>query len=176
MATQKSSVTASFTVSFSSSSADSILVAEVDDRSPDEGGLNDSTSFSPGDPVWYLIYTGPNVTVVDQIHSWGTHSAGGQLSVHKTETLTFMTPDQLEQSLKYPVQTVESWTWMGNSSVGSPKFNGNKVTVAKTSAYGVGILQVKYTAQANSFKLTHAPLGFPEYEIATLVVGKIDNG
>ena len=44
--------------------------AEVDDREVANGGLNSKTSFfATGDPVAYLIFRGPGVTVDDQIHS-----------------------------------------------------------------------------------------------------------
>ena len=51
MATKK--ITTSFTVTFSSSSSDGILIAEVDEREVADGGLNTKTSFAPGDAVAY---------------------------------------------------------------------------------------------------------------------------
>lgn len=167
-------ITTSFTVSFTSSDANGILIAEVDNRDVADGGLNSKTSFAPGDTVYYLIYKGPGVVVDAQYHSWGQHSAVSTgLSIPQEEILTFMAPDDLAQTVKYPVDTIDSWEWLGNTTFDTPKFNGQDISVNQPSGstYGVGILKVKYTTKADAYKLTHAPLGYPEYEIATLVVG-----
>lgn len=172
MASKK--ITTSFTVTFTSPDSEGILLAEVDDREVANGGLNSKTSFAPGDPVAYLIFRGPGVTVDDQIHSYGGHtSLGAQVLVEKEESLTFYGPDQLEQTLKYPVNSIVSYEWIGNSQFNTPKFNGQTVSVTLPASitYAAGILKVKYKSKADPYKLVHAPLGYPEYEIATLVVG-----
>lgn len=172
MATSK--ITASFTVTFSSPDSEGILLAEVDDREVADGGLNSKTSFAPGDPVAYLVFRGTGVTVDDQYHSYGSHtSLGSAVTVEKEESLTFYGPDQLEQTLKYPVSSIISYEWIGNSSFNTPKFNGQSVSVTTPASviYAAGILNVKYKSKADPYRLIHAPLGYPEYEIATLVVG-----
>ena len=65
MATKK--ITTSFTVTFSSSSSDGILIAEVDEREVAEGGLNTKTSFAPGDAVAYLVFRGTGIVTGKQI-------------------------------------------------------------------------------------------------------------
>lgn len=167
-------VTASFTVTFTTSETDGILKAEVDDRDPADGGLNAKTSFAPGDPVVYLIFKGEGVTVNSQLHSYGSHvSLSSGISVTKEETKTFYGPDQLSQDLDYPVSSITSWEWIGDSSLGTPKFNDQTITVTLPTGttYAVGVLKVTYISKADAYRLTHAPLGIPEYEIATLVVG-----
>lgn len=167
-------ITTSFTVSFTSSDANGILIAEVDNRDVADGGLNSKTSFAPGDTVFYLIFKGPGVVVNDQYHSWGQHVAVSTgLDIPQEEILTFMTPDEISQTVKYPVDTIDSWEWIGNSALGTPKFNGQEISVNQPNdtTYAVGILKVNYTAKADAYKLTHSPLGYTEYEIATLVVG-----
>lgn len=167
-------VTTTFTVSFTTPDSSGILLAEVDDRDPADGGLNTKTSFAPGDPVVYLVFCGEGVTLNAQYHSWGSHSGmGAGVSVLKEEMLTFYGPDQLSQTLKYPVESIDTFEWVGNSVFGNPKFNGQNVEVslASGSTYGVGVLKVSYYTVGLPFKLVHAPLGYPEYEIATLVVG-----
>lgn len=167
-------VTTTFTVSFTTPDSDGILIAEVDDRSVADGGLNTKTSFAPGDPVVYLVFCGPGVTIDAQYHSYGSHSPmGGGVTVTKEEMLTFTGPDSLTQSLKYPVKSIITSEWVGNSAFSNPKFNGQQVevTLPKGSTYGIGVLKVNYEASGFPFKLSHAPLGYPEYEIATLVVG-----
>ena len=175
MATKK--ITTSFTVTFSSSSNDGILIAEVDEREVADGGLNTKTSFAPGDAVAYLIFRGTGVTIDDQYHSYGSHvSLGAQIPITKEESVTFYGPDQLEQTLKYPVHAIVSYEWVGNSPFGTPKFNNQTVSVKLPTSvtYAAAILKVKYTSMADPFKLVHAPLGYTEYEIATLVVGTYD--
>lgn len=172
MATNK--VTTSFTVSFSTSDSDEgILVAEVDDRDPEDGGLNEDTSFKPGEDVVYLVYAGPGVTVVGQYHSWGSHVGGGLHTVTQEEDVTFMSPDSLEQSLKYPVNDLVSLEALGNAYPGgAPVLVGNSLVVKKTAdTYGVGVYRVTYTSTGRAYTLKHAPLGVSEYEIATQVVG-----
>lgn len=174
MATKK--ITTSFTVAFSTPDAekDGILIAEVDDRPPEEGGLNPTTSFTPGMDVIYLIYCGPGVSVDKQIHSWGSHvDHSSPVIVDQEEDVTFFSPDQLEQSLKYPVKSITSIDVVGISGVGAPVIKGNTLTAGKSGGdgYGVGIYKIKYKTSGSAYVLKHAPLGFPEYEIATLVVG-----
>lgn len=173
MATAKK-ITTSFNVTFTSPDSAGILIAEVDGRDPADGGLNSKTSFVPGDSVIFLIYQGEHVTLDEIIHSWGSSSLfQSGVSVNQEETLTFTSPDSLSQTLKYPVDSIQSYQWLGNSTLGNPKIDGNTITcaIAGGSKYGIGVLRVNYTAKGNAYKLTHAPLGYATYDIATLVVG-----
>lgn len=134
--------TASLTVNFSigtNADTDSHLSAEVDNR---EDGLNcGNTNFEPGDPVWWLLYKGPQIGNLSITSSMGTNT-GGLKPVQDiiindppndpvdSEYLTF-TDEDLKATVKYPIKT-GSYTggrWIGNGPLtGQPAPTVNEET------------------------------------------------
>ena len=81
-----------------------------------------------------------------------------------------MVRDQLERTLKYPVNSIVSYEWIGNSQFNTPKFNGQTVSVTLPASITYAEFWVKVQIRTDPYKLVHAPLGYP-VQIATLVVG-----
>lgn len=173
MALAKGVVTANFSVTFSKGDGGSILIAEIDDR--EDGKNGGDTSFAPGEDAYFLIFLGTNVSLVGIYPSLGSTGLIEASSKTVTETLTFYKPENLTADLKYPVQSLVSVTWLGNT-LGNYVLDGQTIRVTpdpNSGTYAAGVLEVQYISPCFVYKLNHAPLSVNEYEIAILVVGQV---
>ena len=166
-------VTASLTISFSStSSTQGGIILEVDDRDVAEGGLNGgNTSFKPGDAVYYLMYVSDNVTINQHAVTAGTKTsqASGTRVVTK-EYVTFT--DSSEGSLKYPASTGVTFTWIGNAIRTDGGSSGVTISLDNVGKQSVrlsgkvaGILRADYSASYQAFKLSNVPLDIDQVMI-----------
>ena len=167
-------VTVNFSVSFAVPGLDGILKAEVDGRTPEDGGKNLTTSFVPGDNVWCLVYTGPGVTVIDSITSFGNFpcsGSGGSEVVKQEEIMTFQAPDGLTQTLSYPASSI-NLKWLGNTMSYTFDADTCTITAKSTKSRDIAVAKVTYTSHAMAVQLTGTKIvGEFEYEIAVLLIG-----
>lgn len=149
-------ITASLVVNFQADTGAATsggLVLEIDDRSTEEGGLNaGKTSFRPGDPAVYLLYQADNVKLLQHLVTAGGTSGVGGGNRNVTEYLTFS--GSREASLRYPSAGGVSMSWLGR--VGGAATMADQQTV-QLPADGVGILQVRYQASYQAFRLSGVP-------------------
>ena len=163
-------VTASIVVSFGKDAdSDAILIAEVDDRSLQEGGLNNGrTQFLPGDTVTYLVYK-HKLSSTTHKSSAGTISQGlVNRSRQIEEVVTFF--DTVEGSVRYPIYSLDSVEWLGNN-LGAMAAPGG--TQLRAATPGVGVAIVKYTAQFDVWRLNSPSQinGRDSFDIGILVTG-----
>ena len=147
-----SSVTTSLLISFTpeSESESAVLVAEVDSR---EDGLNNGdTTFRPGDPIYYLTYAGPGVSIVQQIATAGGIASVGGGNRQVTETVTWA--NVRDASVSYPVAGGLSIAWCGRNP-GKAALSGSK-TLRLPDA-GVGVAKVTYTTAYHAWRLSGVP-------------------
>lgn len=166
-------VTTSIVVQFSTGSEDGVLTVEVDDRDAAQGGLNGGkTSFVPGDTVFLLLYKSSNVTLQAALASIGSLSAGQQVTISKTEDVTFA--GETEASVRYPVLPGSlSYQWIGASLGAVSVISENKVRIPAPPAnsYPVGIARVTYDTRATAYRLQHSDPGLSEYGIVAFFAG-----
>lgn len=163
-------VTASLVVSFGQdATADALLIAEVDNRSFSEGGLNNGkTQFLPGDSVNYLLYQHRIASTTHRPSAGSVVKVGsGQRQVE--EVVTFL--DTVDGSVRYPIYTLDSVEWLGNN-LGSMSAPGGQAL--RCSTPGVGVAIVKYTAKFEVYRLNSPSQinGRDSFDIAVLIVGQ----
>ena len=165
-------VSISFNVSFSTTET-GILIIEVDGR---EDGFNKgkTSGFFPGQSVGLLLYKGPKIITKAVNSSSGRVSFGGSVLVEQEETLTFSSPDNLTNSLKYPLNSILERRWLGNELGAVEVKDDNSLRVRTQSKYGVGVYYIKYLASAQTGILSAPALDLKSYEIAVQVVGTFD--
>lgn len=148
-------ITTSIVISFSTTT-DSILKAEIDDRTATDGGYNNGeTSFAPGDEPVFLLYKSTNVTVVQRIVSEGTLSSLGTPTIRKVEQLQFA--QEKSSAMSYPYVSGFSIRRQSPSMPVATRV-GNTVNLA---APGVGIIEVEYFTQAEAIKVRGASGDLP---------------
>ena len=143
-------ITTSIVINFNAQT-DSILKAEIDDRTTAEGGYNGGgTSFVPGDEPAFLLYKSDNVTVLAKLVSEGTLQTLGTPTIRKTEQLQFA--NEKSASLSYPY--VGGFTVV-RASPGMPTgtLNGNNYVL---SSQAVGIVEVSYITRAEAIRVRSA--------------------
>lgn len=173
MATTDNRVTASLTISFSSTTSNQGgIILEVDGRDVSEGGLNGgNTSFKPGDSVYYLMYHADNVSITQHVVTSGTKSSApaGTRDVEK-EYITFT--DSSEGSLQYPATSGVTFAWVGNAIRTDGGNSGVSITLdsldhqsIRLSGKVAGILRADYSANYQAFKLSNVPLDIDQVMI-----------
>lgn len=163
-------VNTSFQISFGSGSDPSRghLSAEIDAR-PE--GLNaGKTRFVPGDVAHFLVYKSSNVQYDPPVPSAGSVSGGGSLIVEKEDDIAF--PDTDTASLPVPATGIVSVTWLG-TSLGAVALQDPQTV--KSSAKGVAVARIKYTAQANAHALASpaSVAGLTDFSILVYILGRI---
>lgn len=166
-------ITTSIVVQFSAGSEGGVLIVEVDDRDATAGGLNGGkTSFLPGDTVNLLLYRSSNVTLLAALASIGSLSAGSQVTISKTEDVTFA--GETEASVRYPILPGSlSYQWIGASQGAVTVVGENNVRIPAPPAnsYAVGIARVTYNTRATVYRLQHSDPGLSEYGIVAFFAG-----
>ena len=159
-----SRITASLTVSFSSSSSENAgLVLEVDDR--DDGLNHGKTSFKPGDNVYYLLYKPSDCDITHHLLTAGSKSSvgSGTRSLTGTNADIISFTDSDSATLHYPAHSAVTFTWIGHyertddssSSISISMTNEQTVTL---SGKVVGLLKCEYTSAYSAFRLHGVPL------------------
>ena len=151
-------------------SAAAHLSAEIDSR-PD--GLNGGkTSFLPGDRVGILVFKTPNVAVSAIECSSGSISTGGNVTVTRSEELTFANSDTA--NLSVPASGALSTRWMGRS-LGTLSVAGDEPTAVRASSRGIGVARVSFPAQADSYWLNSPATidGLTDFSIVVVIVGEV---
>lgn len=163
-------VTASLVVQLGGGAgAGGLLKAEIDDRS--DGFNNGDTDFRPGDPVYYLVYTGSNTRVSAQQSTLGAISSVGKYTRDVEEVISFA--NARTASLSYPVSSGLSVTWMGPSP-GVAQLQGDDELVLP--AAGLGIATVKYKTAFEAFRLSNLPgtvNGEQSYSVLIVITGEV---
>ncbi len=147
-------VTATLNVSFTTqdgSGEDQLpLILEIDSR---EDGLNGgSTTFRPGDTVYYLLHKAASLSITEHSSTEGSISSAGSGTRQETEDLTFA--NAKEASVRYPVSSIASMTWLGVSPGTASLVNDNTITIPSP---GFGLLRVVYNANYNAYSLSSVP-------------------
>lgn len=148
-------ITTSIVINFNAQ-ADSILKAEIDDRTTAEGGYNGGeTNFVPGDEPVFLLYKSSNVTVSTKIVSEGSLQTLGNPTVRKTEQLQYANEKAAE--LSYPYVGGLS---IERASPGMPTgiLAGNSYVLPSQA---VGIIEVSYLTRAEAIRVRGASGDLP---------------
>jgi hypothetical protein len=162
-------VVATLNVSFEDDSDGTrgVLKLERDDR---EDGLNGGdTRFSPGDDAYYFLFKDTNVTVIHHDTTAGGKSGSGSGTKAIDENITFSNSDT--SSLGYPPDGSVTMSWLGRSfeirgtqvlsNTSLPEINGSELKMPGGKKV-VGLLNCKYNATGDLFKLSGVPVDFPE--------------
>lgn len=147
-------VTATLNVTFTAddgSGANQLpLILEIDSR---EDGLNGgSTSFRPGDTVYYLLHKAASLSIIEHSATEGSISSAGGGTRRETETLTFS--DAKEASVRYPVSSIVSMSWLGTSPGTASLVDDTTITIPSP---GFGLLRVVYDASYSAYSLSSVP-------------------
>ena len=166
-------VTANITVSFGAdggAAGDGHLSAEVDNRATGLNGGN--TQFEPGDTAYFLVFRSDNVRI-DSVQSSAGSIIGATVgTVTREEDLSFADVDSA--TLRVPASGITSIIWLGRS-LGGLSLQADGVTV-KTSARGVGVARVTYTAKnvhAYGLAAPSSVAGLTDFSILVFVAGSI---
>ena len=148
--------TTSLVVNFTTSGDDSIS-AEIDSRT--DGFNSGKTSFGPGDEPAFLVF-GPVGFIIDTIRTTlgGITSLGGA-SIEETEDLNFA--GETSAALAKVSGSITSAQWIGNSP-GTATLQADKKTFKIPNPpagqkAGIGVLRVKYMANAYAYRLVGVP-------------------
>ena len=150
-----SPITTSIVINFNATT-DSILKAEIDDRTTTEGGYNGGeTNFVPGDKPAFLLYKSSNVTVSTKLVSEGTLQVLGNPVIKKTEQLQYANEKSAELSYPYV-----SGLTVVRASPGMPTGSlvGNNYVLPSQA---VGIVEVSYYTQAEALRVNGASGDLP---------------
>lgn len=162
-------VTASLVVQFGGDDADEgLLKAEIDSR--EHGFNNGDTSFVPGQPVYYLVYTGAGVALTRHLSTLGAISSLGRRSREVEEVVTFA--DEREARLSYPVAGSLNIDWMGGAP-GTAQLRGEDRLVLPDP--GLGIATVTYQSEFTVYRLGNLPStvnGKADYSVLIVLVGE----
>lgn len=167
-----STVTTSIVVQFSKGAAGGALTVEVDDRDVASGGLNGGkTQFLPGDPVALLLYKTNSVVLDAVLSSLGSLSAGSQVTISKTEDVTFA--GETEATVRYPILGGFTFQWIGSSqgTVSVVDETTLRIPTPPAGQFPVGIARVTYNARATVYNLQHTDPGLSEYSIVAFFAG-----
>lgn len=170
-----SKVTTSVVVQFATGDADGTLVAEVDGRDPDDGGLNGGkTSFVPGDDVIILTYKSDNVAISFTDSSLGQLVVSGSaFAVEVEEQVTFAGEE--EASVRYPINgALKSVEWFGNNLGNVTPLGQNKVQIpAPSSGHSVGVAKLTYDSIAVPYRLSQTSYDADDYSIVCFFLGTV---
>ncbi len=149
-------ITTSIVVEFTDPEGSGILKVEIDDRPASEGGLNNGeTSFPPGSSPGLLLYRSNNVGTLTQQTSEGQLAGAGTFLVQKQEFITFA--GVAEAELSYPA--AGGVNILRSMGVGGATLSGQTKMVLPSP--GVGVIEVRYMAQAIGYRLVGAGSGMP---------------
>ncbi|MBF0273586.1 MAG: hypothetical protein HQL98_16195 [Magnetococcales bacterium] len=124
-----------------------LIAIQPDDR---DDGLNPGgVVLTPGHPVHVLVHVGPGVSSVRLSASAGelwpdppqVYSEEVDLVFSETDTAT----------LSHPVQSIDSWTWMG-AALGSLSLAADGLTVRAESS-GLAVARLRVTIQAYGWRI-----------------------
>lgn len=152
------------------------LKLEIDDR--EEGPNGGETSFGPGDEVYFFLFKGSSVTLVNVDGKAVASTAGAASSytmgvtIEKEENITFSNSDTA--SLGYPLDSIiGSPVWLGKcfeikgttatANTAVPEYTTGSSELKMTGGKKVaGICKIKYNAKGDLYKLSGVPVDFKE--------------
>ena len=146
---------ADITVQFSNGTGDKRVLAQIDDRSAKDNGLNNGvTSFISGDNVFILLFKSEGVSVTDIINSDGNIVRAGSGQYITRERVKF-TPGNLESSASKPINGNFTYTWLGSRNPGQlSAFNEDTIRLTpKANTPAIGIADVTYTSRYDAYRL-----------------------
>lgn len=109
---------------------------------------NGATRFLYGSKAYYQIFKSPSGLSISQEASAGTITSEGTGTEEVTEYVTFANSN--EGSLSYPLDSVESATWLGKN-LGALSYVGNNVLASQS---GVGVLKLVYNAAFTRYAIS----------------------
>lgn len=152
-------LTAHIVVEFSEGDGGEGAFVEVDDRPDGFNGGN--TSFSPGQPVYLLLFKPTGYSVLYREASSGSLSKVADGTKLVEETMPF--PNEDGASLRYPMKQDFSYVWLGNAlgtisvtgeySVALPARPIDPGTQKPIPEYRVGIARANYRSGCEVWKL-----------------------
>lgn len=164
------SITATVRVQYESSSDTNLLLdAIIDDR---DDGLNGgkTNGFPPGTDVYILTFLNSKTDHDSQTATAGTiqRSSSNDGLYEVTERLFFA--NDSSKSIRYPVAASGSFNteWLGVDG-GNPSLSSDQRTISFQNPT-VGLLEVKYEAAFEAFRLTGVPSKIPE--VGIIFIGK----
>ena len=168
-------VTASIVVNFTLGDSDGVLSVEFDSR--EDGYNGGSTTFLPGQVVYYLVDKSSNVTITNQVSSAGTLSFVAFSNESKEEFITFA--NAAEASVGYPISGNYSTKWIGRSPSGNlVKTDSQTFRIQNsdgTENPSVAVLKLNYTVQHRVYKLSglgSTLSGESSYQVMIVVFGE----
>lgn len=172
-------VVATLNVSFGTDSSatdqNDVLKLELDDRS--DGLNNGDTSFTVGDDVYYFLFKGDTIEVLDHQTTAGGKTAVGNGTKTVDDNISFSNSDT--SSLNYPPDGAITMHWLGrcyelkddnlipNTSL--PEVNGSNLKMAGGKKV-IGMLNCQYNSTGELYKLSGVPADFAEVMI--LAIGR----
>jgi len=164
-------ISASIVVQFQglTSESNAQLIAEVDSRDVEDGGLNDSTTFIGGDTVSILAYEEGLTSIQSLVSAGGIVKTGSGSRVIE-EFVEFS--NESEGTLRFPPASGLVVEWFGNDLGSVAYIGGGKVRAANS---GVAVARITYTANYSIYQLA-APTtinGESEFTIVVVFIGVI---
>lgn len=170
-----SEVTASIVVDFTLGDSEGVLSAEIDGR--EDGYNNGSTSFSPGQVVYYLVDKSTNVSIIKQTTSAGRVTFVANSIEAKEEMITFA--NDFEASVGSPIHGGYSTKWIGKAPSGNlVKTDSQTFRIQDSNGTGVpsvAVLKVNYTVNHGVYKLDglgSTLSGESSYQVMIVIFGE----
>lgn len=170
------SVVANLVVNFSLGEGDGgVLQLELDSR--DDGYNNGSTTFTPGQKVYYLLTKTPDVNIIDHLSTAGIITYVTSEVIEEEEIVTYAGASSA--NTQYPIHGAYATKWLGRPGASNVVLTSPNTLSLKDSAgddaEGLGVLHVTYTHVVDVYLLSGLPSslnGEEEYTVIVYVTGE----
>ena len=151
---------ASIVLTFAAScvAEDHFINVEMDDEK-NQG----KTCFLYGEKIYFRVFTNPKDMNIRLESSDGSISNEGIGYFEYEEDIQF--PNVNEANTQYPIDSIVSQDWLGNS-LGSISISN---TAIRTSETGVAILKLRYRVSYRSYAVTVGPRDYDEYPVLVYI-------
>jgi len=151
---------ASIVLTFAAScvAEDHFINVEMDDEK-NQG----KTCFLYGEKIYFRVFTNPKDMNIRLESSDGSISNEGTSYFEYEEDVQF--PNVNEANTQYPIDSIISQDWLGNS-LGSISISN---TTIRTSETGVAILRLRYGVLYRSYAVTVGPKDYDEYPVLVYI-------
>jgi len=137
---------------------DHFINVEMDDEK-NQG----KTCFLYGEKIYFRVFTNPKDMNIRLESSDGSISNEGIGYFEYEEDVQF--PNVNEANVQYPIDSVISQDWLGNS-LGSISISN---TTIRTEETGVAILKFRYYVSYRSYAITIGPKDYDEYPVLVYI-------
>ena len=169
-------ITTSLVVSFGQpeeASTTNLFTVEVDDR---EDGPNQgkTSGWIPGDTVYLLLYKPEGARLLNWVASQGSLGRISDTTKPVEDFLQFQ--NEPEVTVRYPVPSTFSGSWMGNNLGSVVRFNEATMKLTSSSLPDpyAGVYKINYNSPAESWVLSNTYLPEEEDPIIVFFQAEID--